>query len=79
MPPGRWRLRLDAETLEVETIWSADGAAALRFVDLSEAQRHRLIARLYLARRHASVPVRLLPLMQRALKRLVYPPPASAA
>ncbi|HXV06248.1 MAG TPA: hypothetical protein VFP23_10135, partial [Solirubrobacterales bacterium] len=51
--PGRYRLQTEGETLEVEAIWSDGETSGLRFIDVSEGQRHRLIARLYLANRTA--------------------------
>lgn len=72
-PAGHYRLRIEGETLEAETIWSYGDAAALHFINISEAQRHRLIAYLYLVDRRAPLIIRYLQLTHRALKRLVYP------
>jgi cellulose synthase (UDP-forming) len=73
VPPGHWRLRTEGETLETETIWSFGDNSALRFVNVSDEQRHRLIAHLYVTNRTAPLIIRYLLLTHRALKRLVYP------
>ncbi len=73
VPPGRWRLRTEGEMLETETIWSLASASALRFVHVSDAQRHRLIEHLYVTNRRSPVIIRYLLLINAALKRLVYP------
>jgi len=73
VPRGRWRLRTEGETLEIETIWSFGNASALRFVNISDEQRRRLIARLYVTNRTPPIIIRYLLLTHRALKRLVYP------
>ena len=73
VPPGRWRLRAEGETLETETIWSFGNDSALRFVAVSDEQRHRLIAHLYAANRAPPLIIRYLLLTHRVLKRLVYP------
>jgi len=73
MPPGRWRLRAEGETLETETIWSFADNSALRFVKMSGEQRGRLIARLYVTNRTPPIIIRYLRLTHRVLKRLVYP------
>jgi len=73
VPRGRWRLRAEGETLEIETIWSFGDASALRFVNVSDEQRRRLIARLYVSNRTPPLIIRYLRLTHGALKRLVYP------
>jgi hypothetical protein len=73
VPRGHWKLRTAGETLETETIWSFGTNSALRFVDVSEAQRHRLIAHLYLTNRAPPLIIRYLRLTHSALKRLIYP------
>jgi hypothetical protein len=45
----------------------------VRFVNVSEDQRRRLIARLYVADRTPPIIIRYLRLTHMALKRLVYP------
>ncbi len=73
VPPGRWRLRAGGEMLDTETIWTFGDASALRFVGVSDEQRHRLIAHLYVINRTPPLIIRYLLLTHRALKRLVYP------
>jgi hypothetical protein len=73
VPPGRWKLRAEGETLDCETIWSFGSTSALRFVNMSDEQRHRLIAHLYATNRRAPLIIRYLLLTHSALKRLVYP------
>lgn len=73
VPPGRWWLRAEGETLEAETIWSFGNESALRFVSVSDEQRHRLIARLYVTNRTPPLIIRYLQVIHGALKRLVYP------
>jgi len=73
LTPGRWRLRAEGETMDAEVIWSFGGSSALRFTDVSAAQRHRLIARLYAANRAPPLVMRYMRLINGALKRLVYP------
>jgi len=73
VPPGRWRLRAEGETLETETIWSFGKNSALRFVNVSDEERRRLIARLYVSNRTPPLIIRYLLLTHRALKRLLYP------
>ena len=72
-PPGRWKLRAEGETLDTETIWSFGNMTALRFVNVSDEQRHRLIAHLYATNRRPPLIIRYLRLTHSALKRLVYP------
>jgi cellulose synthase (UDP-forming) len=71
--PGRCRLKTEGEVLEAEPIWSYGGRSALRFINVSEEQRHRLISRLYLVNRTTPPRVNYLSLTHRALKRLIYP------
>jgi cellulose synthase (UDP-forming) len=73
VPRGRWKLRAEGETLDAETIWSFGNVAALRFIDISEAQRHRLIAHLYAINRAPPLIIQYLRLTHQALKRLIYP------
>ena len=73
VPPGHWRLRTAGETLETETIWSFGASSAVRFVNVAEAQRHRLIAHLYAANHHPPLIVQYLRLTHQALRRLIYP------
>src|SRR5258708_40173831 len=71
--PGRWRLRAEGEALETETIGSFGDASALRFVNVSDDQRRRLITRLYVTDRTPPIIIRYLLVTHKALKRLVYP------
>lgn len=73
VPPGRWCLRAGGETLDTETIWTFGNTSALRFVNVSDEQRRRLIAHLYVVNRMPPLIIRYLQLTHRALKRLVYP------
>jgi hypothetical protein len=73
VPPGRWKLRAEGETLDTETVWSFGNMSALRFVNVSDEQRHRLIAHLYATNRRPPLLIRYLRLTHSALKRLVYP------
>jgi hypothetical protein len=73
VPPGHWRLRAEDEIFDVEAIWSIGSASALRFVNVSDGQRHRLIAHLFAVNRRSPLIIRYLRLTNRTLKRLVYP------
>ena len=73
VPLGRWRLRTEGGTVETETIWSFGNTSALRFVNVSDEQRRRLIAHLYVSNRTPPLIIRYLLLTHRVLKRLVYP------
>jgi hypothetical protein len=73
IPPGSWHLRAEGETMDTETIWSFGDVSALRFVNVTDAQRHRLIAHLYATNRRPPLLIRYLQLTHSALERLVYP------
>ena len=67
------RLRVEGYALDATVVRSTPQAAAVRFDALSDAQRHWLIARLYTANTNPPVVPRFPILIERTLRRLIYP------